>query len=396
MNTQSVMIPENTNMESSDIVADAEILLDKANILIKNAKLFYIFKPTEIKLMSKDKLKTYLKSDWTTYEEKAHDLMHISYQIRKLALKLPPSYQQRCTDTMVDLKYYSSLVTSTMSMIIGEGDTRKIKFSEPKIKLDLEDAPRFNGTIFPCHFYEFHQAFTKFLEQADVSLHASAPLWIKSLDGLAKSTIERIYPNKFIPEVGDLLASLKSIFGQNNEIMKELFREHKRIGSIPAYLGNTDHTDWKTICMRAVQHRILLSKLSYLPIQDATFDIEDILEANILPFHHLETLRNTASHRSTSSSTEQKIETTIKILKEIEEFSERQYKKRNYGRYCISTNNIPDEHPIDDFDIENIVERPETADKFDEDNDTDIKGSVDPEDELEQPSNWWDSLDWDN
>lgn len=68
------MFQKNINM---DIITEAEVLLDKGKDAIRNARLFYIFKPTEIKLMSRDKLKTYLQSDWTLYEEKSHDLMHI-------------------------------------------------------------------------------------------------------------------------------------------------------------------------------------------------------------------------------------------------------------------------------------------------------------------------------
>ena len=42
------------------------------------------------------------------------------------------------------------------------------------------------------------------------------------------------------------------------------------------------------------------------------------------------------------------------------------------------------------------MERQETSDKLDEENDFENQGPVDPEDELEQPSHWWDNLDWDN
>ena len=359
-----------------DIITEVEVLLDQAKSLIKTARTFFIMKPTEIKLMSRDKLKTYLHSDWTLYEERAHDLMHISYAIRRLGLKLPPNYQQRCTDSVIDLKYYSSLVTSTVSMIIQEGDLRKIKLSEPKIKIiNIEDAPKFNGTIFPFHFYEFHSNFLSFLETSHITLSESAPLWIKSLEGLAKTTIERIFPTKFAPEVGDLITNLKNIFGQNSEIIKEILREHRKIGQIPP----NSSEDWKTINTTATRHKILLGKLEKLPsLLDGTVDVEELLDTSILPFHHQETYRN---QTSLSTSIDQKISKVIEILKEIEQFSGKQYKKKLFGQFCISSNSDDHATTTDDFDCEEILVR----------QGTDPQDINEPE---EQPSNWWDSLDW--
>ena len=314
-------------MESSNI-GHADILLDQAKDLIKSARTFYIWKGTDIKLMSKDKLKTYLRSNWTDYEEKAHNLMHISYAIRKLSLHLPPSYQQRCTYSIIDLEYYSSLITSTISMIIEEGEIRKIKLTEDKFNLlTLKDAPKFTGTIYPYHFFEFENMFLQFLETADISLHESGPLWMKSLEGLAKTTMERIHPGKYIPEVGSIIQSLKSIFGQPSEILLELLSEHRNFGPIPSYIGNTN-TDWKMISKKAIQHKILLKKLSSLPILHAAIDIEDTLEY-ILPLHQLETFK---LKTKIGTSIENKIKQTLQILDNIEEFSEKQQKKSLYGQ----------------------------------------------------------------